>query len=140
MAEGVRIDIVSPEYLVLSEVARSVTVPGAEGYFTVLGPHGPLMTTLRPGFVTVEDAGGAVRAFFVAGGFADVSDAGLTILAEEARPASEFGRPQIEVEIAKAEDALGRAQTLDEKLVAQHKLDQWKNLLLEVSQLPAAGH
>ena len=38
----------------LSETVKSVTVPGADGYFTVLGDHAPLMTTLKPGFVTVD--------------------------------------------------------------------------------------
>jgi F-type H+-transporting ATPase subunit epsilon len=140
MAEGVKIDIVSPEYLVLSETARSVTVPGTEGYFTVLGPHAPLMSTLRPGYVTVVDTAGAIRSYFVAGGFADVSDAGLTILAEEAKPASEFGRPQIEAQIAKAQDELNSAQTIEEKMVAQAALDQWKNLRLEVGAIPSAAH
>ncbi len=49
MADGVKIEIVSPERLVISEQARSVTVPGTEGYFTVLGEHAPLMSTLKPG-------------------------------------------------------------------------------------------
>ncbi|HEV2518547.1 MAG TPA: F0F1 ATP synthase subunit epsilon, partial [Devosia sp.] len=52
MAEGTKLEIVSPERLLLSETVKSVTVPGADGYFTVLGDHAPLMTTLKPGFVT----------------------------------------------------------------------------------------
>lgn len=140
MADGVKIDIVSPEYLVLSEVARAVTVPGTEGYFTVLGPHAPLMTTLRPGYVTVAGAAGAAQSFFVAGGFADVSDAGITILAEEARPATEFGRPQIEARIAEATDTLAAAATIEETMAAQQALDRWKNLLLEAAQISEAPH
>ena len=56
---------------------RSVTVPGAEGYFTVLGDHAPLMTTLKPGFITVDRQRPApATSFYVRGGFADVSPEG----------------------------------------------------------------
>ena len=73
MAEGTKLEIVSPERLVISEVVKSVVVPGADGYFTVLGEHAPLMTTLKPGFITVEDNGGTSHVYYVRGGFADVS-------------------------------------------------------------------
>ena len=76
MADGVKLEIVSPERLVLSEMARSVTVPGAEGYFTVLGEHAPLMTTLKPGFITVTDEANVAHVFYVRGGFADVAPTG----------------------------------------------------------------
>ena len=46
MAEGVKVEIVSPEVLVLSATARSVVVPGVEGYLTGLGDHAPLMTVM----------------------------------------------------------------------------------------------
>src|SRR5690606_25507405 len=114
MAEGVKVEIVSPEVLVLSAEARSVVVPGAEGYLTVMGDHAPLMTVLKPGFVTVVDTSGANKSFFVGGGFADISDAGVTILAEEARPASEFGRTEIEARISEAQQALSAAGEGDE--------------------------
>ncbi|WP_332713761.1 F0F1 ATP synthase subunit epsilon [Pelagibacterium mangrovi] len=135
MAEGVKIEIVSPEVLVLSAEARSVTVPGAEGYLTVLGAHAPLMTVLKPGFVTVVDTSGANKSYFVGGGFADISDAGVTILAEEAKPASEFGRTEIEARIAQAQQALSAATEIEDKQVAQNALDGWKNLLLESAAL-----
>ena len=140
MAEGVKIEIVSPEVLVLSAEARSVTVPGAEGYMTVLGDHAPVMTVLKPGFVTVVDPGGADSRYFVAGGFADISDAGVTILAEEARPAAEFGRAEIEARIATAQQALAAAEGAEDKSAAQTVLDTWKNLLLETAASGGAAH
>lgn len=140
MAEGVKVEIVSPEVLVLSAQVRSVVLPGAEGYLTVLGPHAPLMTVLRPGFVTVTDTAGAVSSYFVAGGFADISDTGLTILAEEAKPTTEFGRTEIEARIAQAQNDFNQADDLDEKFAAQERLDSWKNLLLESAALPATVH
>ena len=140
MAESVKVEIVSPEVLVLSAEARSVIVPGAEGYLTVMGSHAPLMAVLKPGFVTVTDTGGAISSFFVGGGFADISDAGVTILAEEAKPAGDFGRTEIEARIATAQQALADASELEDKGVAQNTLDTWKNLLLESSSLGGTVH
>lgn len=140
MAEGVKVEIVSPEVLVLSAQARSVIVPGSEGYLTVLGDHAPLMTVLKPGFVTVTDTNGATSSFFVGGGFADISDAGVTILAEEAKPAGEFGRAEIEARIAAAQQALAAASDAEDKGEAQNALDTWKNLLLENAALSGTVH
>ena len=131
MADGIKLEIVSPERLVISAVASSVTVPGTEGYFTVMGDHAPLMTTLKPGFITAVEQGGASHVFYVRGGFADVSPEGLTILAEEARAASDFSRTEVEAEIAAAQKALDAAQSLEAKDAAQSVLDSWRNLLLE---------
>ena len=133
MADGVKIEIVSPERLVVSEQARSVTVPGAEGYFTVLGDHAPLMSTLKPGFITVTDLGSIAHVYYVRGGFADVSPEGLTILAEQARPVAEFDRNEIEAMIAAGITELQAAKdsALQDRL--QNELDQWRNLLLDAS-------
>ena len=133
MADGVKIDIVSPERLVISEQARSVTVPGAEGYFTVLGDHAPLMTTLKPGFITVTDTANVAHVFYVRGGFADIAPASLTILAEEARPVADFNRTEIEALIAAGMTALEAASTAEEQDRLQNEIDQWKNLLLDSS-------
>jgi F-type H+-transporting ATPase subunit epsilon len=131
MAEGTKLDIVSPERLLLSDTVRSVTVPGTEGYFTVLGEHAPLMTTLRPGFVTVTDSAGVSHVYFVRGGFADVSPEGLTILAEEAKPVAEFDRAEIEALIATGMSAVDAATTAEEQNRLRADLDDLRNLLLE---------
>ncbi|WP_291388856.1 MULTISPECIES: F0F1 ATP synthase subunit epsilon [unclassified Devosia] len=140
MAEGVKIEIVSPERLVLSEQARSVIVPGAEGYFTVLGDHAPLMTTLKPGFITVTDQANVAHVFYVRGGFADVAPTGLTILAEEARPVADFNRTEIEALIASGMTALEAATTAEEQDRLRTEIDQWKNLLLEAGTVGQTAH
>jgi F-type H+-transporting ATPase subunit epsilon len=133
MADGVKIEIVSPERLVVSQQALSVTVPGAEGYFTVLGEHAPLMSVLKPGFITVTDTANIAHLYYVRGGFADVAPDGLTILAEEARPIAEFNRTEIEALIASGMTALQAAQTAEDQDRLQNELDAWRNLLLEAS-------
>jgi F-type H+-transporting ATPase subunit epsilon len=140
MADGVKIEIVSPERLVVSEQARAVTVPGTDGYFTVMGEHAPLMTTLRPGFISVTDLGNVAHVFYVRGGFADVAPGGLTILAEEARPVADFDRSEIEALIASGMTALEAAKTAEEQDRLQNEIDQWKNLLLDASVGRGAAH
>lgn len=138
MADGVHIEIVSPERLALSEDVRSVTVPGVEGYFTVLGEHAPLMSVLRPGFITVTDLQNIAHVYYVRGGFADVAPTGLTILAEEARPIAEFNRTEIEALIAAGMTALQAATTAAEQDRLQTELDQWRNLMLEAGTATTA--
>jgi len=106
MADALRFDLVSPERLLLSEDVAQVVVPGAEGYFTALAGHAPFMTTLKPGVVDITRAGGEVLRVFVRGGFADVTAAGLTILAEQALPLDEIDAETLAREIRNAEEDL----------------------------------
>ena len=140
MADGVKIEIVSPERLVVSQQAQSVTVPGVEGYFTVMGEHAPLMSVLKPGFITVTDMGNIAHVFYVRGGFADVAPTGLTILAEDARPVADFDRNEIEALIASGMTALQAAPTSQEQDRLQNELDQWRNLLSEASTVGSTVH
>ena len=134
MAEGLKIEIVSPERLLVSQTVQSVSVPGTEGYFTVMADHAPFMTTLRPGFITVTGDNSA-EVFFVRGGFADVSPAGLTILAEESVPFSEFDHSDLQAQIKAAEEELARAETPEDKSYAQQFVSALLNLALEAQQL-----
>ena len=78
-------ELVTPEKLVLSEDVHMVVVPGTEGEFGVMAGHAPYMSTLRDGELAVyRTAGGAPDRIPVSGGFAEVSERGLTVLAEKA--------------------------------------------------------
>ena len=77
-------ELVTPASLVLSEDVYMVVVPGTEGEFGVLEGHAPFMSTIRDGAVQVyRTQGGAPENIEVRGGFAEVSEAGLTVLAEQ---------------------------------------------------------
>ncbi|AVF03731.1 MAG: F0F1 ATP synthase subunit epsilon [Devosia indica] len=138
MAEGLKIEIVSPERLVLSETVVSVTVPGTEGYFTVMDDHAPFMTTLKPGFITVTKSGSAADVYFVKGGFADVSAAGLTILAEQSVPFAEFDHGDLQAQIKAAEEELSRAATPEDKSYAQEVVSALLNLAIESQHIDGA--
>ena len=78
-------ELVTPEKLLFSEDVHMVVVPGTEGEFGVLAGHAPFMSTLRDGDLAIyRTAGGAPEKVPVSGGFAEVSERGLTVLAERA--------------------------------------------------------
>jgi F-type H+-transporting ATPase subunit epsilon len=80
-------ELVSPERLVRSGKVHMVVVPGTEGDFGVLAGHAPLMSSIRPGELAIyASAGSPPELLRVEGGFAEVSEKGLTILAEKAEP------------------------------------------------------
>ena len=87
MADTMQFDLVSPERKLASVQAREVRIPGAD--VTAMPGHAPLITTLRPGLLTVVGPEGTVD-YAVTGGFAEVSPEGVTVLAERALPKSEL--------------------------------------------------
>jgi F-type H+-transporting ATPase subunit epsilon len=127
MSESIGFDLVSPERLLLSAAAEMVTIPGAEGDMGVMAGHMPLITTLRPGVVTVSGAG-PVQRFYVFGGFAEVNPDKISLLAEEALPASELTGEVLEQRIAKAEAALAAAAGETAKAKAQEILSYLNSL------------
>lgn len=76
-------ELVTPARLVRSEDVHMVVVPGSEGEFGVLEGHAPVMSTIHDGALKVyKDANSAPEEIKIQGGFAEVGDNGLTVLAE----------------------------------------------------------
>lgn len=84
MADKLQFSLVSPARELFSGEVDHVIAPGTDGEFGVLANHAPFMTTLKNGVVRVLEGDTTTMRLFVRGGFADVTPAGLTILAEEA--------------------------------------------------------
>ena len=79
-------ELVTPEKLVLSETVHMVVVPGTEGDMGIMAGHAPVMTTIKDNgeLEVYRTAGAAPEKIRVSGGFAEVGDKGLTVLAESA--------------------------------------------------------
>ena len=78
-----KFELVTPDRLVMSENVYMVVVPGSEGQSGIMAGHAPYMTTLRNGEIAVyRSAAGQPERISVTGGFAEVSERGLTVLAE----------------------------------------------------------
>jgi F-type H+-transporting ATPase subunit epsilon len=120
-------ELVSPDKVLFNGPAQSVLVPGNEGDFLVLSDHAPVMTSMRPGVVGIDDPQGKQRRVFVRGGFADASKKGLILLAETAIPFEDLDADALGQEIKNAEEDLADA-TEEEKRLAQEKLDRLREL------------
>jgi len=107
-----KFDLVSPERRLAQMDATEVQIPGADGDMTAMADHAPTITTLRPGILSVTHAGG-VEDYIVSGGFAEISGAGVSVLAEQAFPKAEATAEQMEKLIA---DATAALEKIDEKL------------------------
>ena len=120
-------ELVSPQKLLFSGDVQQVDVPGAEGEFGVLADHAPMVTTLRPGILTVHGAGGTQK-IVVLGGFAEVSAAGLTVLADAAEAVEEFDRATIAARISELESQIAKLEPGSEldKLIT--RLDHFRDV------------
>ena len=98
-------DLVSPEKLAFSGEVDQVDVPGIEGDFGVLAGHAPVVAVIRPGILTVT-AGGTQQKIIVLGGLAEVSDKGLTVLADVATSVQDLDRAQFADTISGMEEKL----------------------------------
>ena len=125
MASKIAFDLVSPERLLLSTEAEMVTVPGSEGYLGVMAGHAPLVTTLRAGMIDVNRDGRDDR-YFIRGGFAEISPAKITVLAEEALPMTELDLAVLDQRIKDAQDDEIAAKTDADRLKAAQLVDDLK--------------
>jgi F-type H+-transporting ATPase subunit epsilon len=102
VADRITLEIATPMRLVVAETVDEVVAPGSEGYFGVLPGHAPFLTTLGIGVVTYR-VGREEHQLAVAGGFAEVRNDKMIILADSAE------RPE-EIDRARAERAKERAE------------------------------
>lgn len=117
MAATLQFDLVSPERKLASVAATEVQIPGTDGDLTAMAGHAATITTLRPGVLKAIGADGT-KSFVVTGGFAEITAAGVSVLAERAVPVEEANSAMFETLLA---DVKAAAAALDkdagEKLV-----------------------
>jgi F-type H+-transporting ATPase subunit epsilon len=102
MPDTFQVEIVTPEKMVVKDVAEELQMPGKNGYLGILPGHAPLITELAVGEITYRN-GSDVHHLSVAWGFAEVLPEKVTILAETAE------RPE-EIDVARAKEAKQRAE------------------------------
>jgi F-type H+-transporting ATPase subunit epsilon len=124
-------DLVSPEKLAFSGEVDQVDVPGVEGDFGVLVGHAPLIAAIRPGILVVTTAGKREK-IIVLGGLAEVSDKGLTVLADVATSLQDLDRQAFADEIAGMEAKLAEKEgsELDRAI---ERLDHFKSIQHELN-------
>ncbi len=129
MAETFQFDLVSPEKLLMSDPVEQVTVPGADGQFTVLKGHAAFLSTLKPGILDITAEDGSSQRIYVRGGFADVNTGSLTVLAEQAMPMEEVNAEIMAQQITDAQEDLADAgDDAEKRAIAQKQLDDLKDI------------
>ncbi|MGO9701537.1 MAG: F0F1 ATP synthase subunit epsilon [Xanthobacteraceae bacterium] len=133
MADALHFEFVSPESVLFSGDVDQVDLPGAEGDMGILAGHAPLVTTVRPGIVTIY-RGGAREPVVVTGGFAEVGPAGLTVLANRAVARETFDTATLAAEIKDTEEDIADTADQAERDKLTRHLDQLKALQAALAQ------
>jgi F-type H+-transporting ATPase subunit epsilon len=119
-------DLVSPEKLTFSGEVDQVDIPGTEGDFGVLAGHAPIVAAVRPGILTII-AGGKKHKVIVLGGLAEMSESGLTVLANVATAIEELDKAEFAATVTEMQEKLSEKEgsELDHAL---ERLDQFKSI------------
>jgi len=124
-------DLVSPEKLAFSGEVDQVDVPGVEGDFGVLAGHAPVVAAIRPGILTIT-TGGKHEKIIVLGGLAEVSEKGLTVLADVATSLAELDRARFAETISEMEEGLKEHEGSELDLAIE-RLDHFKSIQQELN-------
>ncbi|OQY26979.1 MAG: ATP synthase F1 subunit epsilon [Candidatus Cloacimonetes bacterium 4572_55] len=111
MTKSFQMDIVTPDKTALSREVTSLVVPAAEGYLGVLANHAPMMAELMPGRIQIKEPNGKKAIIVVSGGFMEVKDNKVSILAESVDYIEEASVADFSgLDMRKAEEALKEAK------------------------------
>jgi F-type H+-transporting ATPase subunit epsilon len=135
MADTFQLEIVTPERLVVRDVAEEVQIPGKNGYLGILPGHAPLITELAVGEITYK-LGNTTHHLACAWGFAEVLPAKVTILAETAERAEEINTERARQARERAEQELKKVDTPE---ASEHVLDDLRRAEVRLEVAAKAG-
>ena len=119
MADTFQLQLVSPERVLVDEQVTEAQIPAKDGFIGVLPGHAPLMSELKPGGVLSYHAGGKQKVLAVFGGFVEVLQDRVRVLADNAQHKEEIDVEDAKAVLAKATNAAD----LDEMMRAQARVD-----------------
>jgi F-type H+-transporting ATPase subunit epsilon len=129
MADSLLVEIVSPDRAAYRGEARAFRAPGVEGSFEVLRGHAPMLAATQVGTVTVTTVSGERVSFATSGGFVEVLDDHVIMLAETAEPAGDIDVERARAAEEKAAARLAAAQTPEERAAREAERDRARNRL-----------
>jgi F-type H+-transporting ATPase subunit epsilon len=112
MEKKLKVEVVTPYGLVLSDDVDEVTAAGSEGEFGVLPDHVPFITTLKIGMLTYKK-GNETRYVFVNWGYAEVGPDKVLILADSAEKSEDIDVERARAAMKRAEERLKKAEEID---------------------------
>ena len=120
MSQKLTLSVVTPEKQLVSEEVDQVNAPGSEGDFGVLYDHAPILTNLRSGQLSYENDGEST-ALVISGGYLEVTDNRVTILAETGEFLHEIDRERAERARSQAEERLSNPDLSEEEFSETQK-------------------
>jgi F-type H+-transporting ATPase subunit epsilon len=120
------LEILTPSRRDFEGEVVSLAAPGIQGYLGVLAHHAPLITPLMPGHIEVRLPDGDVDAYYVSGGFLEVSGNHAIVLADDLQTVAEIDLPEAEAAVAAAREARKEITAVPELARAEQELAQAK--------------
>jgi F-type H+-transporting ATPase subunit epsilon len=133
MSDHFQLRIVTPRRQVLDETVTEVTAPGTLGEFGVLPDHATFLGSLESGRLSYRDSRG-LRHLAVRGGFAEVADNVMTVLADAAEPAEEIDAGQARADLADAEAQMARLSPVSPEYEAAGAERRWALARIEAAK------
>ena len=128
MSGKFKVEIISPEQKILNTEASEVTIPSYEGQMGILKDHIPLITFLRPGFISVKNQ--VESKYFVEEGTVEFSDNSLLILTSSAKDLKNLQKNSISNLLEEAEKKIKDENSTDkEKFVLSHKVQSLREII-----------
>ena len=120
MSQKLTLTVVTPEKQLVSEQVDQVNAPGSEGDYGVIYDHAPILTNLRSGHLSYENDG-ETTALVISGGYLEVTDNRVTILAETGEFLHEIDRERAERARSQAEEKLSNPDLSEEEFSETQK-------------------
>jgi len=128
MADTIRLELVTPERMILSEDVEEVIAPGVEGDLGVLPEHTALLTALRVGELAYRTGKKIDYVAIVGGGFLEVNDNKVIILADDAELGQDINLDEAIARKLQAEQELDKERKADEKMYKEAEIQLMKEL------------
>ncbi|MFL2683446.1 MAG: ATP synthase F1 subunit epsilon [Alphaproteobacteria bacterium] len=126
--EKLSLEVVAPEKMVMSKTVDMVTISGTEGDFGVLPGHAALVSSIRPGFLEIE-ADKETEKMFIGGGFIEVLEDKVSILATEVLSAEQIDISDCEEKISKYNSDIDVSETDVDKELIQKNIDKFQAMI-----------
>ena len=128
MSENFKVEIISPDRLILKSEAIEVTIPSYEGQMGILADHVPLITFLRPGLITIKENNGK-KIYFIEDGTVEFSNNSLLILTSTAKSLDSLDKNSVDNIIKNSQEKISKNEISDkEKYLLSHKIDTLREI------------
>ena len=126
--EKLSLEVVAPEKMVMTKTVDMVTISGSEGDFGVLPGHAALVSSIRPGFLEIED-NKEIEKMFIGGGFIEILEDKVSILASEVLSSEQINIPECEEKINKYNSDLTSSENESDKNIILKHIDKYQAMI-----------